>query len=309
MPLLRPLLGFSRADLRGHCAAASVPWLEDRSNADLRHRRNYLRRVVLPGLEQGVPGLTAELVALAGRSRGEAQDLDSAALAAWGHALGSDGLRLAEILAEPLALRRQLWRRLLLHLGVELERSRLMRVDDLAHGAVGRRLHLGPWLLLRRRHTIAWERAQPQLSAEEVAIPAPGDYRRGDAWLSCRRIPRPSGAMAAGNQAWLDADRCGWPLSWRPATGQDRFTPLGAPGRQTVAKFLSSRGVPSRLRHGAAVVADREGVVWVPGLSIADRVRVGPSTTTVLHLEWEPSCGTDRAPTVPNRQDHTDASR
>jgi hypothetical protein len=119
-------------------------------------------------------------------------------------------------------------------------------------------------------------------------------------------LPCPTAIVFGPDDGWLDAACCTWPLVWRAAGDGERFTPLGAPGRQTVVKFLSTRGVPSRLRPGAAVVADAHGVVWVPGFTIAERVKVTATTREVVHLHWAPACGAPGRPTVPTLQDDTD---
>ena len=46
----RPLLKFTREQLRAQALAWNLPWLEDPSNREPRHDRNYLRLQVLPAL-------------------------------------------------------------------------------------------------------------------------------------------------------------------------------------------------------------------------------------------------------------------
>ena len=50
--LLRPLLGVSRDELTAYAAQNGIQWIEDPSNQDQVHDRNYLRRTVLPLLDQ-----------------------------------------------------------------------------------------------------------------------------------------------------------------------------------------------------------------------------------------------------------------
>ena len=54
--LLRPMLGVRREALRRYIKRRGVPWREDRSNTDFRFTRNRVRNLVLPALEQAVPG-------------------------------------------------------------------------------------------------------------------------------------------------------------------------------------------------------------------------------------------------------------
>lgn len=54
--LCRPLLQADREDLARVAEQLGVPWLEDPSNLDSRHDRNYLRQQVLPRIERRWPG-------------------------------------------------------------------------------------------------------------------------------------------------------------------------------------------------------------------------------------------------------------
>lgn len=304
--LLRPLLEFTRTDLRDYCVAADVRWLEDTSNADQRHHRNYLRRAVLPQLEAGVPGIGAALADLGERSRTAVAALEETVGEVWRQALGTDELLLDGIMVLDAQHRRQVWRRLAQHLGITIERQHLVRIDHLAAEAPGRRLHLGRWLLLRRSHALAWEVARPPRNGRQVEIPGPGDYPSGGELMTCRVLPRPPTVAFGPDDGWIDAAGCSWPLVWRAAGAGEKFIPLGAPGRQTVVKFLSTRGVPSRLRPVASVVADAHGIVWVPGFAIAERVKLTGTTRDVVHLHWASTCGTAAPPTVPSLQEDTD---
>ncbi len=304
--LFRPLLGISRSDLRAHCEHHGVPWREDSTNEDIGFQRNYLRHSVLPALEHGVPGMAEALVELAHRSQVETAMLEIVASDVWQRSLGAGDVLLQPILLLPADRRRQVWRKLLLHLGLTLDRAQLERIDQLARGLPGHRLHLGRWLLLRRARTLAWELAHPQRDEAQVEMIGPGIYPRGIEQMECRIISLPSNVKVDGSQAYLDASVCVWPLVWRPAHSGEQFIPLGAPGRQTVVKFLSTRGVSSRLRPGAPVVADANGVVWVPGFTIAERMKLTAKTREVVHVRWSSTCGIEAAPTFPTRQDHID---
>jgi len=64
--LCRPLLDFSRAEIRSLLTAEGEPWREDASNAATDKLRNMLRQEVIPRLEETVaPGLRTKLAALA----------------------------------------------------------------------------------------------------------------------------------------------------------------------------------------------------------------------------------------------------
>ena len=72
--LARPLLGVSRDELRHYAESHGLKWIEDPSNFDTSLERNYLRRELLPQLEQRRSG-TAALLARSARHFAESAEL------------------------------------------------------------------------------------------------------------------------------------------------------------------------------------------------------------------------------------------
>lgn len=52
MPILRPLLSFSRSELENYVQQENLSWVEDESNQDNHYDRNFLRNQILPELRQ-----------------------------------------------------------------------------------------------------------------------------------------------------------------------------------------------------------------------------------------------------------------
>jgi tRNA(Ile)-lysidine synthase len=306
LPLVRPLLPFTRGQLREHCARQGVAWHEDASNDDLAYQRNWLRHRVLPALEAGVPGFGAELARLAADNRTILAESEGAVTATWRRALADDDLLTDGVMPLPEAQRLLVWRRLLQHLSLPIERQHLRRLDELARGASGRRFALGRWLFLRRPHALAWELAQPRVPSGITLLTGPGEYDRGWERMRAGVEVAPFTLSTDRHHAMLAAEACAWPLAWRLSEPGERWLPLGAPGRQTVVKFLSTRGVSSRLRALTPVVADRDGIVWVPGHAIAERVRVTAATVQALHLRWHPAGQDAQGATMPATLEEAD---
>lgn len=81
--ILRPLLGTPRSELHAYAVRASIEWIDDDSNADTGHARNFLRHDVLPVVEARFPAWRATLARVA------ANAADAMTLA---DALGSEDL-------------------------------------------------------------------------------------------------------------------------------------------------------------------------------------------------------------------------
>jgi tRNA(Ile)-lysidine synthase len=77
--LVRPLLEVSRADLEAYARANGLAWVEDPSNQQLEYSRNFLRRQVLPLLQQRWPRAVSSLARTAGHMAEAQQLLDELA--------------------------------------------------------------------------------------------------------------------------------------------------------------------------------------------------------------------------------------
>jgi len=70
----RPLLPFSRAELQCYAEHHQLTWVEDDSNTDSRYRRNFLRKRLMPVLEQCWPE-TAKVLARTAAHMADASEL------------------------------------------------------------------------------------------------------------------------------------------------------------------------------------------------------------------------------------------
>jgi tRNA(Ile)-lysidine synthase len=78
--VIRPVLGFTGAQLRQVAELCGLPYLEDSTNADGRFLRNRIRREVLPVLNEALPGFSLRLAALA-RLAGHTRSQESTSIA------------------------------------------------------------------------------------------------------------------------------------------------------------------------------------------------------------------------------------
>ena len=77
--LVRPFLDVPRSVLEDYAAEQGLYWIDDESNEDVHYRRNFLRREVLPQVEQKFPHARKSLARAAGHFAEAAQLLDDLA--------------------------------------------------------------------------------------------------------------------------------------------------------------------------------------------------------------------------------------
>ncbi len=109
--LVRPLLGVPRAVLQSYAEARELDWVEDPSNRDPRHARNFLRQRVGPLLDEAFPAWRATLSRSA-RHLAQAQAvLDDLSARDWQEISDERGLKVAALqpLTEARALHLLRW--------------------------------------------------------------------------------------------------------------------------------------------------------------------------------------------------------
>jgi len=172
-------------------------------------------------------------------------------------------------------------------------------------------LHLPPYETLEgiRRAALQGKRTSWQLSdalrltTDETALtlhakppdPEPYEYPveletpilipQAGAWLEARLLPAPPPApKTTPDCAYLDADAVQGQLIVRNARRGDRFQPLGMPAPKKLSDIFIDRKVPRAERWQLPLLCDAEGILWVPGYTIAARARITPDTQRVLHI-------------------------
>lgn len=76
----RPLLSFTRAELKAYATAQQLTWVEDELNRDPHYTRNYLRHDIMPLLKKRWPTVTAAIARVANHCAEAQQLLDSVAV-------------------------------------------------------------------------------------------------------------------------------------------------------------------------------------------------------------------------------------
>jgi tRNA(Ile)-lysidine synthase len=286
--LWRPLLGATRADVRRYLADAALPFRVDRSNADLGHARNRLRRLVVPLLAREFnPRLGATIAALAGRLQDEDALLDELAVVRL--RLHRQGTRLAIAVAtEPPALaRRAVLGWLTEHAAAtasHVERVLgLARAPTRAHVAVPgpARIVVEQGFLVRRPGRDPERREFRDEITPGVAVRGPDG-----AWclvISPARARSPNDpSVTSSNQACFDADALDQPLVVRSVARGDRIAVAGV-GRRKLQDVLVDAKVPRERRWTTPIVADARGrVLWVAGVLRGAVALVTDATVRVL---------------------------
>jgi tRNA(Ile)-lysidine synthase len=264
--VVRPMLEAWRAQVEAYCRHHVLEPLRDPSNADPKYLRNRIRAELLPVLEGYNPRIRERLVAMARTLADERDLMEDLAKHAEPNVQQEGAIDQRAFLALPRAVQRTVLRRLSPSLTAVQVEAALRAVEVSADPGTP---HKPP-------------------PPADVTLPMPGiaTLERLGVRVEARQCAR---CAAAGPQiAHIDLDPVTLPLTVGPRRRGERFQPLGMRAAKRLQDFLVDRKVPRWQRDALPMVRDPNGIIWIPGHTVAERARLRPSTTRILHLEVRP---------------------
>ena len=307
IPLVRPLLNWTRADTEAYCRQNDLKARIDSTNTDTHYFRNRLRHELLPILEQYNPQIRQSLARTALTLQRDYGLLNELIEAAWQKTVKSSGPEFVEFERAELekmnpGLTRNLFRKAAFELrpGLRdidfeaLERAATLKPVDLAGG-------LKTYLETGSLYVTSSEAALPSTAWPQLSTPfdlVAGRTALGNGWfLTCQEMGADNLQVEARSNpdkftAWLAADLSSGRLQARAYISGDRFEPLGMP-RQTVklAELFINLKIPQRLRRAWPLVCVDNQIAWVPGLRQAEPFKVTEKTIRVVKIELKKEAG------------------
>ncbi len=289
--IVRPLLLFTRDEIRGYFERRGLAGWDDPANRDARHLRSWVRHAVLPLLGQRLPGVSGALREVAAQAADDrrAWDLviDALGEVDWRTDRGEGSVAAAPFARYDSTFAQALVRAIIRRLGGTIGRDQAGRAARfMATAASGQRFEAGGgWILEAAFGRIDFVPTS-QCAAGGAGAPLTMDGDEGDGvlgrWRLCwRREPALPVQDRDGLTAWFSPA----PLAARAFRAGDRVHPLGGPGHRLVVRCLQDARVARRDRESWPVLVDEGGdVVWVPGICRSNRL-VPPPGAEALRVD------------------------
>jgi tRNA(Ile)-lysidine synthase len=287
--LARPLLEVRRSELLDLAQTEQWTWREDASNDDVTFLRNAVRKNVMPVLRDVFgAGITSSIATSTALLRESRDIVDGVVRDHVARTIVVDGattrLHVDVLAALPPSLRHEVIRVALRHaLGEVADRTMVQRVDDLLQAETGSKASLRSTLVaVREREQIVLVDAEATPAVESIEIDHDGVYMNGAQTLTIRTASALDVRLDADRSvAYIDARSLVGPLNWRPWRAGERMRPFGMDADVLVSDLLTNAKVDHRHRSSATVLSDAQGIVWLCGIRLSDRVKVQSTTQHV----------------------------
>lgn len=299
--IIRPILPLRREETLRYCLESGVGHRSDASNDLPIATRNRVRAELVPLLRTFNPRIDEALVRLASSLASDASILAAIADAEWERLAdvrrGAIRFSRREVSSLEPAIAFRLIQRAARQIGPEAPaaqhieqlqaalkrpRSEISLPGDLAGSVDGR------WLTIKQAR-------MKTITIARTPLETPGSVVAGPSTLSCEvlngaRLPPANDRC----EAHLDAASIRGGLVVRSRRSGDRLRPLGLGGEKKLQDILVDAKIPVSDRDAVPLVTDDQGIVWVGGHCIDERVRITRATKRTLHLTLR-SAATDEA--------------
>jgi tRNA(Ile)-lysidine synthase len=264
--LLRPLLDHDRSEIQTWASARQLHWIDDESNTDTRHARNFLRHDVLPLIATRYPAWRSTLARSAQNMAEATELLDTLAASDAADAMLPRRLDCARLAALTPPRARNLLRYFLSRHGVPgASRERLAAMLDqliAARSDAGILLEHADWQMRRYRGWV-------------YLLPTPMPIAAGQRWHWDASAPLALPELAG--QLQLSAHRgnglavarlVGAKLNVRVRQGGESLRPDCLRPRRSLKNLLQESALPPWQRDRLPLLFCGDTLVWVPGIGI-----------------------------------------
>ncbi len=289
--LVRPLLGFTKAELLKFARKNKIRFRDDATNCSTDFLRNRIRNELLPLLRKNYqPGLAKTVLRLMEITGAESEFVDETACR-WEHrhpagtALPGSGFDQL-----PVAVQRKVLQRQLADAGVvsDFELIEQLRKSPGKFVSVGSNLSVVRDVAgkLNRREHLA-----DKFNAGELKFKLPGRAGRAEfGGLEFRWAVKKFNGLRGRSPhqtEFFDADKIGGDIvlrHWRPG---DRFQPIGLPSAVKLQDLFVNAKIPAACRRGLVLATTAAGeIFWVEGLRIGENFKLTPATKACRAWRW-----------------------
>jgi tRNA(Ile)-lysidine synthase len=283
---VRPFLYISREDITLFLEEIKIKWVEDSSNHKNDYRRNGLRNLVIPTLNQLIPNFD-EAALQATLKLQEAYywleeawwpQLESCIVEFEGGYLISlkDQLKQAESAT--------LWHILLHRLGLPL--FLLEPCVLLSNKPAGKMSKVGDWHLERRRKELFVTKSIDEHQPSEITIAGEGTFQWGNKVLCLTKVEHLE-PMDDSKVCFFDHDHLKLPLVLRSPQAGERMQSFGMNGTKKLSDLNSELNLPLAMRQNYPVLCQGAMVIWAVGVKRSNHAPVTPSTKLIWRAEWK----------------------
>lgn len=297
---LRPLLNFSRLEIREFLLKSNIPWREDQSNNEAKYLRNRIRKYVIPAWKES---FECDLMKGIAKTRDlleqDAQALDYYSEKAYQKCTINKFIKINHFNSHPVAIRRRILRRWFTEIfftGFSFDGNESELLKQIENGTIKAtdlpnniRVTLKNGLLAAES-TILIKSSIPLTSlpiGNDVFLPNGKKIKALPLNKNSPEIHRAlSKTVNKSKEAFVYINNRS--LYLRSRQEGDRFQTLGSYGSKKISKLMIDQKWGQKRKTETPLILDHDGnIIWVPGFPPNENWKISASTEKVIHLTYD----------------------
>lgn len=276
----RPLLPFSKGELKAFAKSRNLVWREDSSNEETKYLRNKVRHHVVPELYKLHPTFLSNFQSTLDYLKQSETILNQYKDQLQKALFEAEGGRIRIAIQKLKAYQPdEGWMYFLFSEFGFTEWGDVFRLLD---GQSGKEVRSATHRLLKDRNHLLLSEIKEN-NEEEYLINEGTQRISSPLHLTWGRVEKMG--LATKNVVYIDADKISFPLVLRKIREGDWFIPFGMQGKKKISKFLKDEKIDRFSKESIWLLCSGDTIVWVVGLRMDDRFKVHHSSKNILKIE------------------------
>lgn len=280
----RPLLDISRAEIEIYCAQNNLKGVFDSSNDNVKYKRNFIRKKLIPLISEVNPNYLHALKNLSQNSD-ETMEIVDVCL---DDILLKTGNSTEQFIKLGVPIQNYLIHDFFIKNNLEYDREKILSVVDFirensaSKSGKTKSITKDLWIFVNRDKFEFIKKTNR--NKVEVQIIAEGSYDFGEYEFIIKKIHENFTEFPKDSEmrAYVELKDINFTL--RNRKDGDIIYPLGAHGSQKLKKYLNEKKIPNHEKDLIPLLCEGKEVLWTAGLGISEKIKVVNKPTHMIRL-------------------------
>ncbi len=290
--IVRPLLPFSKEQIKAYATSNAISWREDHTNAEANYMRNKIRHKVIPVLKEINPSLLKSFCKTQENLKASRQLIDEAMakvkkkVVVSSNSTGGEQTDIRKVNIEYLKKLKHP-KAYLYELLKQYGFTEWNDVANILGAQSGKQLFSATHRLVKDRNFLLLTVLQPEQKQECVYYINENDnfLENKDLKLAVTNVNSLSEKDSQKKAVLIDKDSLKFPLLVRKWQKGDYFYPFGMRGKKKVSKFFKDEKMSLLEKENSWLLCSNNEIVWVIGRRLDNRYKITNTTENILKIE------------------------
>ncbi|MDO6602070.1 tRNA lysidine(34) synthetase TilS [Arenibacter palladensis] len=278
----RPLLQFSRTEIKKYAEANAIHWREDASNENTKYLRNNIRHNIIPKLKEINPHFLENFLKTQ-EYLGQTQEILHHHITQLKKQLFSKEEMVEKVkVASLLALKPT--KTYLFHFFKEYGFTQWDDIYGLLSANSGKEVHSNTHRLLKDRDFLL---LKPIVQKNTKAFYIEEDQESVSEPIDLKFSNVKAIGETSQNIIYVDKETLKYPLTVRKCQKGDYFYPLGMSGKKKISKFFKDAKMDVFAKENQWLLCSGDNIVWIIGKRADERFKITDRTKEILKIILE----------------------